>query len=264
MSKKVTIQDVADAAGVCKATVSYVLNNREDQKISEETKRKVWQVVNMLNYRPNAFAQNMRTASERRLIAVYLPQDLSVPEKIVCLDFLSEFSLAMHESNGSVVLVTDTAERVTAADAIVTYNITREDFFALGDRNFIPLLSVDCPIDDALFFEISSDYTALKAEADANLGGDYIYVCVPPRSQELKDAISNIFPRVLFLDRLSDLPKDAGKVFLTQPALAELFLNIPCKVYASRQALTSKIRTTLHCIKLALSHEPCDKHAYLA
>ena len=51
MNKKVTIKDVAEAAGVCKATVSYVLNDRKDQKISEETKKKVWQVVNMLGYR---------------------------------------------------------------------------------------------------------------------------------------------------------------------------------------------------------------------
>ena len=65
MNKKVTIKDVAEAAGVCKATVSYVLNDRKDQKISEETKKKVWQVVNMLGYRPNAFAQNMRTAVAR-------------------------------------------------------------------------------------------------------------------------------------------------------------------------------------------------------
>ena len=80
MNKKVTIKDVAEAAGVCKATVSYVLNDRKDQKISEETKKKVWQVVNMLGYRPNAFAQNMRTAVARQMFGVYLrPRTGDVP-----------------------------------------------------------------------------------------------------------------------------------------------------------------------------------------
>ena len=33
MDKKITMQDVADAAGVSKSTVSFILNHREDQRI---------------------------------------------------------------------------------------------------------------------------------------------------------------------------------------------------------------------------------------
>ena len=39
MSTKVTIKDVAKAAGVSVATVSYVINERKDQKITEEIGR---------------------------------------------------------------------------------------------------------------------------------------------------------------------------------------------------------------------------------
>ena len=131
MNKKVTIKDVAEAAGVCKATVSYVLNDRKDQKISEETKKKVWQVVNMLGYRPNAFAQNMRTAVARQMFGVYLPSDLNALERALCLDFLEELIAVAREEDANIVLLPSVPERVNTADAIVTFFLTREQFFAL-------------------------------------------------------------------------------------------------------------------------------------
>ena len=40
MGKKVTIRDVAKEAGVSVATVSYIMNDRKDVKISSETRKK--------------------------------------------------------------------------------------------------------------------------------------------------------------------------------------------------------------------------------
>lgn len=41
--KKITNKDVAKFAGVSVATVSYVMNGRTDQRISESTRKKVLQ-----------------------------------------------------------------------------------------------------------------------------------------------------------------------------------------------------------------------------
>lgn len=52
-----TIRDVARAAGVSKAAVSYVLNGRPG--VSEDTRRRVLAIVNELGYRPNSVARSL-------------------------------------------------------------------------------------------------------------------------------------------------------------------------------------------------------------
>lgn len=61
MKKHVTAKDIARFCGISQATVSYIINNRTDQKISEETRQKVLDAIEALHYYPNASARNMRT-----------------------------------------------------------------------------------------------------------------------------------------------------------------------------------------------------------
>ena len=56
-SKRVTIRDVAAAAGVSHQTVSRVMNDRPD--VSEETRVRVWEVIDRLNYQPSAIARSL-------------------------------------------------------------------------------------------------------------------------------------------------------------------------------------------------------------
>lgn len=55
--EKLTIKDVARAAGVSTQTVSRVLNNRLD--VSADTRARVQQVIANLGYSPNVFARNL-------------------------------------------------------------------------------------------------------------------------------------------------------------------------------------------------------------
>jgi Transcriptional regulators len=60
-----TLQDIADAAGVSIATVSLVLNGKEG--ISAETRQKVMQAAEALNYRPKK-QQSLMSANSRNTI----------------------------------------------------------------------------------------------------------------------------------------------------------------------------------------------------
>ncbi len=55
--KKITIRDVAQAAGVSTQTVSRVINNRPD--VSSETRARVQQVIESLGYNPNILARSL-------------------------------------------------------------------------------------------------------------------------------------------------------------------------------------------------------------
>ena len=71
----ITIRDVAEYAKVSVATVSRVLNNKG--QVSEETKRKVRDAIEHLNYRPNLVARTLykKTSS---MIGLILP-DITNP-----------------------------------------------------------------------------------------------------------------------------------------------------------------------------------------
>lgn len=69
------IKDVASLAGVSVTTVSRIMNNRG--YISEETKNKVYDAMEQLNYHPNEIAKSLYT-KKSNLIGLILP-DISTP-----------------------------------------------------------------------------------------------------------------------------------------------------------------------------------------
>lgn len=77
--KRPTQADVAREAGVSRATVSYVVNGQADGRIpiSEDTRLRVLEAIEVLDYEPDARAQALRSGSTNT-IGVIIP-DLSNP-----------------------------------------------------------------------------------------------------------------------------------------------------------------------------------------
>ncbi|HBQ63890.1 MAG TPA: hypothetical protein DD727_02995 [Clostridiales bacterium] len=59
--KNVTSADVAKKAGVSRATVSYILNNRRDSRVAEATRSRVMEAAESLGYQPDIHARAMKT-----------------------------------------------------------------------------------------------------------------------------------------------------------------------------------------------------------
>jgi len=65
--KRASIKDIARIAGVSVATVSYVLNKKEGQRISEDTKRKIFEIAETINYTPNRIARSLQNNKSKLL-----------------------------------------------------------------------------------------------------------------------------------------------------------------------------------------------------
>lgn len=64
------IKDIAKLAGVSPATVSFVLNNKKG--VGEETRKKILDIIEQVNYIPNSVARNLASGKSRS-IGVIVP-----------------------------------------------------------------------------------------------------------------------------------------------------------------------------------------------
>jgi len=139
-----TIRDVAQKAGVGVATVSRVLS--ENGYVKEETKKKVLEAIQELNYTPNEIARNLyhkRTG----IIAVIIPQ-ISHPffaefvDKVVVELFAYDYKAMICNtwSEGSYELQYFDMLKRNMVDGIIcgTHSITRAEYFDI-DRPIVAL-----------------------------------------------------------------------------------------------------------------------------
>ncbi|MEG2640684.1 MAG: LacI family DNA-binding transcriptional regulator [Bacilli bacterium] len=203
--KKITIRDVAKAAGVSVATVSYVFNNRVDQKISEKVRKKVFQMANFLNYRPNQAAVALRN-NKYKTIALVSSDNLSYLQKIDVMNFVEDFSHFIIDKDYRIshILIKNN-ESVANVDAVICYNIEQDTFRSLGENNTIPLIAVDSKIDDVIFYQINNNYNTIKTFSDLHFNNkEYVYITITPRHEGLKNVILSIFPNTIFVSKIED------------------------------------------------------------
>ncbi|WSJ83725.1 LacI family transcriptional regulator [Streptomyces sp. NBC_01304] len=94
-----TSADVARAAGVSRATVSYVLNNTTAVRISEPTRRRVREAAEELGYVPHAAARSLRAGHSRMV----LMPTAQIPVGPLYSHFFNELQWALRRLDYTVV-----------------------------------------------------------------------------------------------------------------------------------------------------------------
>lgn len=77
MTKKPSLKDIAQKAGVSVTLVSYVLNNQKENRINKETAKRIRAAASKLNYRTNQAARSLKT--NKTLTLGLIVADISNP-----------------------------------------------------------------------------------------------------------------------------------------------------------------------------------------
>ncbi|RCS66431.1 LacI family DNA-binding transcriptional regulator [Brachybacterium sp. JB7] len=191
-----TITQVAEAAGVSRATVSRVLNGRPS--VDPSIGVRVREAADRLQYRPNLTARYLSTG-RTLTIALVIP-DLGNPMFQTILRSLSRAA----EADGYSVLVAEapSPEREAAiardarrrCDAVVLVS-PRMDDLALDDlvEQISPVVLVNRRSAHPRIASVGIDYAAGMSQLVAHLAGfghrDLLYVAGPPRSSANRERL---------------------------------------------------------------------------
>lgn len=181
--KKTTISDVAREAKVSIATVSYVLNNRQDQKILPETRKRVLQIANLLNYRPSHAAKSLVTGKNNVIGIAYVLEPRATGRNAEILNFVHQIINRMNRHGLDVIFLpvnpeSENVKIIQNIDAIIAIDLREDDFRKLADNYLVPIIAVDMIIGDTLFYQIYTDYEKLVKKAIKKTGAEKKDVCL--------------------------------------------------------------------------------------
>ncbi|XOK62886.1 LacI family DNA-binding transcriptional regulator [Paenibacillus elgii] len=179
--KKATIKDIAKAAGVSIATVSYILNDVKTQSISDETRVKVLKAAQQLKYVTNRTAQSLKV-KKTGLIGIlwfkgkdgHIWSELKYARTINAIErHCSELGyhvlfMQIDDLGPSSKIIME-----RNLDGVFLMNVDQEQFttishyFGFG----VPVFVVDSYIEDPLFHKIVPDFVG-SFQAARNLLGE--------------------------------------------------------------------------------------------
>jgi LacI family transcriptional regulator len=193
MKRKITINDIARELNISKTSVSFVINGKAREKnISVRLEKRVLAYIDEIGYRPNHFAQGLRTG-KTKMIGM-LVEDISDP-------FFSAIARMMEEiayKKGYKILYSSTENNTQKAkDLIQMYRIRQVDGYIIAPPPGIELELNE--LKDDGFFVLLFDRTLPEMEISSvtvdNMGSSY---------KAVKHLIDNGYSNIAMITLLSD------------------------------------------------------------
>lgn len=182
--RKVTMKDIAEKVGVSAATVSYVLNFSQKEKISHETRLNVFQAAKELGYIPNMAAKALAGSGSQMVgIVINLGENNKRSKIYSRFDLANELQQLLSERGFDTVLLS-TKNAQNGCDMASKRSL--EGVFVIGSgdtepgeiakKYFVPVVFLDEYLEDPLFYKIITDYRGLIRQAKNILQEEKLYL----------------------------------------------------------------------------------------
>lgn len=183
MKSRPTIKDLATAVGVSPSTVSYVLNQNTDHKISESTRKAILEAAERLQYVPNGAARSLRYNSSH-CISVAMEKSVTLTRHGAFLQGIREglqaegYWLMLFDQNSSGAMYPDYLDSVLQrrADGIIYISSDGgwpdEKWRKMILANNLPFVACDCCLPEPELASVSFDYERAAFELGCFLLGE--------------------------------------------------------------------------------------------
>lgn len=199
--EKVTMKDIAKELNLSLATVSYVLNHSEKEKISHDTRIKVMETAKKMGYVPNQTAKSL-AKSRSNLIGIIVNLSKNASSCIKCqeLELAAELQLQIYEAGFDTILsVAYELEDIQikykhSLEAVFIIDVSEKSLRKITKHFYVPLIFLDCDFDEGLFYKILPDYHAVIRDAKIRLQDEQPYLVMDQIINErIKEQISEHF-----------------------------------------------------------------------
>jgi DNA-binding LacI/PurR family transcriptional regulator len=116
-TRRASSKDVAEAAGVSRTTVSFVLNDVPNVQIPEETRQRVWEAARRLGYYPDASARSLVSQRSGNIGVLLCRSADRVFGDVFLMEVLTGIHEVTHPRRYHILL--EAIEDVTAPDAYI-------------------------------------------------------------------------------------------------------------------------------------------------
>jgi len=207
------MKDVAELAGVSRTTVSFVINDRPDANIPQETKDKVWTAVTELGYRPNAIARGLR-AQRTHTIGFISDVIATTPHAGHMIQGAQDLAWAHH----NLLLLINTGGnqemKAAAVDMLLERQVDGIIYATMYHREANPPATIkDVP---AVLLDCYCQNKSMPSVVPDEVLGGY---------EATKTLLEKGHTRIGFINNIDDIPATNGRFQGYQQALTEF--NIP-------------------------------------